>query len=322
MFNKTIKLSNGKIKEDLDKYVKNKLYIIQKGDFNKNLDENEVKKMVSLIIDKSEELKYSIGTGKEDINTGIEQIKKCIEDFLICSKEHLMSGFKDSFNELIAKFNVIIDLEKGVISDIVGDEKEFNKKQKNFNSKINELDKISLSLVENKNGIETKISKFEREMEELKHKIVNESNMRIKQSFFDDFKALKNEVSKFTVYSDAYSSSIKLIKSIKNFSTKKDINSLTERELAEINSRLEIDKIKEVVNQPEMLRSLLSYMEDKFKETKEKNGKRNPDSKEIDEPDYAELEEFEKQLLDQGNIIKEAVETNEEFKKFKKNQEN
>lgn len=299
-----------KIKENLLQEINSVLYKLEKGKFNKGLNEDIVKPILKETRKAYEKLANSIGTGEEDLTYGSQKVKTALDNLVKASQNNLDGRFEESALDLIEDIEEIVDLENGIISEISSESDSESKKQKTFNRKLLEVEKFGQEFLKNKNRVEDEITNFERDKKELDRKLLEEQNSRLKNNIFREIKATMNKIDTLQVKSAEYSSCYNLLDSIKIYAKELiELGDLSSVEIDKAKIILNINRIRFVLDNPKKLQSLLKVIELDLKKSQEKIKTRDTQVNEmfsVDKESFDEMNEYQNQLIKQ-NSDKEEI---------------
>lgn len=267
MFGRKSNVTNQlKLKTELEKEIKQVLYKLEKGQYNKSLGEVDVKEYIDEIREIYRRLENSIGGTDTDITNGCMKVRNDLKELLEASTDNLIGRFGDAVMTLICDVEEIIDLEAGVIDEISVIEDKKSREQRNFERKLNEIKSIELEFIKNRNRVEAEIAKIERDKKELDQKLLAESNPRLKQNIFRQIQSTMNKIATLQVKSEQYTSCYNLLDSIKIYANELvAAGGLSSIELNKAKIILNINRLRLVLDDPTKLKPLLKVIENDLK---------------------------------------------------------
>lgn len=267
MFGRKSNVTNQlKLKTELEKEIKQVLYKLEKGQYNKSLGEVDVKEYIDEIREIYRRLENSIGGTDTDITNGCMKVRNDLKELLEASTDNLIGRFGDAVITLICDVEEIIDLEAGVIEEISVTEDKKSREQRNFERKLSEIKSIELEFIKNRNRVEAEIAKIERDKKELDQKLLAESNPRLKQNIFRQIQSTMNKIATLQVKSEQYTSCYNLLDSIKIYANELvAAGGLSSIELNKAKIILNINRLRLVLDDPTKLKPLLKVIENDLK---------------------------------------------------------
>lgn len=258
-----------KLKTELLKEINQVLYKLEKGQYNKQLGE-EVKGYVAQLRNGYQRLENSIGGADSDISNGCTRVRHSLKELLEASNDNLIGRFEDSVMGLLFDIDQIIDLEDGIIEEISLEEDNKTREQRNFEKKIGEISQIEQDFIKHRNRVDEEIHKLERDKTELDKKLLAEKNSRLQHNIFQQITATRNKINTLQVKSQQYVSCYNLLSTIKSYAEELvEVGNLSNVELQKAKIVLNINRLREVLDDPAKLEPLLRIIHKDLKKAQE-----------------------------------------------------
>lgn len=270
--------SNNKLKDEFSKSYNLLIYKIQKNRVNSHLKEDELKEVCKKLEENFEEFDNAIGSGQEDVDRIYNNCSKKLKELSKNLDRESMVSIKSSAKELIKAVDEWKDVLNGEIELGEDDYKEakVNWKEAKILDKLNELLEIKTKLEELSKYEESKILAYEKQVEEYNDKILEEESQWKLNEYFRNIKSIESNKNKLISEKSNYDICYSLLNSIyENVDNiVKRGNGLTNKEdLAKARAYLDLDKLKNVINDPAKALFVMKKMEDDIKKLDENTKK-------------------------------------------------
>lgn len=303
--------NNNSLKEEIVAELNSVIYKLSKNKYNKSLDAASVKSAIHTLTNDCEDLKNSVGTGKEDILSvykgalkDIEQLKKDID-------QNLTTRFESSVDNVSFSINMWKDVVNGDLVDV--DKENLNDvklswSKKKLNQKLNELREIKEDYASNERRLEVEIKDIEKELAELEDKMASEDNERLLNELYRRITSAKSKIDSLNVRRSNYSVCFNLIDMIDiNVSEIIKAGKYTTTELNKAKGMLNMGRIRETAVNPEKAIPILRVIQEDVKQINEK-------VKIVDEKVFGNLSS-------QATITEDALKYKEELLRKKREKE-
>lgn len=303
--------ANNELKNAVVKKLGSVIYSLEKGKHNSSFDKELVADVVKQLKDAISALDNAIGTGEEDVARIAESAMSQIENLKKQANQELGNKFESAADELVFTLTFWKDVLDGTVASVTEEElkqAKLSRSRKKLNDRLEELETIKNSFLQNEQRLEKEIVEEEKNIEEYNQLILAEENERKINELYRKIKASKGKIDMLSVRRSNYSACFNLLDMI--YANAKEILNATDfasEEIAKAKVLLNIEKLKKVVGDPDQAIAILKRMDKEVKEIASKTAT-------IDEKVFA---------FDAGNAVvnEDALKYKEELMRKKREKE-
>ena len=300
-YNPSVK-ANNKIKEELVQELNPIVFKMEKGKFNAKLDKATMESLTDTVKSVCIMLDDTIFTGEEDI----EKIGNKVKDSITTLKKTLEQDFTNHVVESVDTLSYYADsfvaIANGEIVTLEEDEvaQKLSWSKKRLYERLSELQSVKEGFYAQEKRIESEILGLEKDVAELDEKMLSEDNERIINDLYRKITAAKSKLDMLNVRKNNYSACYNLLDIIyANANEILTASRFTTEEASKAKVLLDINKLRNVINEPDKAIAILKQMEkdikamaDKVKSIDEKVFGLNTDTASVNQSALAYKEEL------------------------------
>ena len=296
--------ANNKIKEELVQELNPVVFKMEKGKFNAKLDKATMASLTDTVKSVCIMLDDTIFTGEEDI----QNIGNKVKDSIAALKKTLEQDFTNHVVESVDTLSYYTDsfiaIANGEIISIEEDEEtqKLSWSKKRLYERLGELQSVKEGFYAQEKRIEGEIVGLEKDIAELDEKMLAEDNERMINDLYRKITATKSKLDMLNVRRNNYSACYNLLDIIyANANEILTASRFTSEEASKAKVLLDINKLRNVINEPDKAIAILKQMEkdikamaDKVKSIDEKVFGLNTDTSSVNQSALAYKEELMK----------------------------
>lgn len=261
---------NNRLRDTVLNELKALIYKLERGKYDESLDADAIAEITSQLNAAAEGLRYSLGTGEEDIGRIAETALAQIKELKKQSGQELTNRIESAADDLIFTLNLWKDvLDGNAVPDI---EEEIKKARvrgirKKLNARLAELDEIKAGFVENDKRLNREIAAEEKDLAELEEQLLKEDNERKINDLYRRIKSAKSKIDMMSVRRGNYSACFNLLDMI--YANAREILTAADSaadEIAKAKVLLNIGKLRKVLTEPDKAVAILKRMDRDVKE--------------------------------------------------------
>lgn len=266
--------ANNALKEDIVKELKALLYKMEKGKYKGKIDSEVVKEAYDSLKEMLANIDGILFTGEENVGATAEKVFISLDNV----KKQLDQDFVNRLSEALDDATYYLDgftaIGNGAIDELDESEEKAKKvswARKKLNRKLDELREIKETFVAQEKRLEKEIQGYETDLQELEEMMVNESNERKINELYRKITANKSKLDMLNVRRSNYSACFNILDII--YANAQEIITASEfsmEELGKAKALLNIDRLKNVVSEPDKAVAILKHMEKDIKAISEK----------------------------------------------------
>jgi len=255
--------------EELKKQLNALVFFIEKGKYNKQLDKETVDKVLEMLKKSYNEVEGLLFTGDEDLR----KIGASTSEAVVALKKSLGQIYSGRLEENADSLQFCIDTLSEICNDpdatALLDSFEENEQaarktaaQKRLFDRLAELDTIKTALEGQNNRLERDIQSKERDLAELENMMVKEDNERQINELYRKISAAKSIIGNLNVRRENYSACFNVLDMIyANAAEILQSSFFSPAEIGKAKALLNIDKLKNVVTEPDKAIAILKVMQ-------------------------------------------------------------
>lgn len=302
-YNPSVK-ANNKIREELVQELNPVVFKMEKGKFNTKLDKATMESLTDTVKNVCIMLDDTIFTGEEDI----EKIGNKVKDSITSLKKTLEQDFTNHVVESVDTLSYYADsfvaIANGEIVTLEEDDvaQKLSWSKKRLYERLSELQSVKEGFYAQEKRIESEIVGLEKDIAELDEKMLSEDNERMINDLYRKITATKSKLDMLNVRRNNYSACYNLLDIIyANANEILTASRFTTEEAGKAKVLLDINKLRNVINEPDKAIAILKQMEkdikamaDKVKSIDEKVFGLNTDTASVNQSALAYKEELMK----------------------------
>lgn len=266
--NKPSVIKNNKQKAQTAEKIKNCLYLIEKGQYDKTLDEEVVNSIIDKLSLKLDLLSSAVCTGKEDVFSKFRQIEKCLLEFNKAMKQSSTSIVSEKFADLSRAIDIACDIINGNISSDIETEKSSTKLHK----KIAEIKEIGDMFNLESFRISEKIYNLDAQKKELQDKMIKETDERKIGEIYREINFVETKIQNLDVRKVEYDNCSRTIDFIySNLVEMVELGKYNQSEIVKAKYLVNVDKVKSMIVSPDLALPILKVMEKELQTVKKNN---------------------------------------------------
>ena len=261
--------NNNELKQEVVNELKALVYRLEKGRHGA-LDGDSVAAVLSGLQEQMNALENCIGTGEENIGVlakdALAQLKTL--------KKEVDGSVTHRFEEAAEELGYTLGLWKDVLdgSTVLEKEEEIkgarvSRSRKKLDLRLAALEQIKASFTENAERLEKEIAGLEKDLAEYEAAMLKEDNERRINDLYRQIKAVKSKIDMLNIRHGNYSACFNLLDMI--YANAREILQATDfasEEIAKAKVLLNIEKLKNVVVEPDKAIAILKRMDADIKE--------------------------------------------------------
>ena len=261
---------NNRLRDEVLNELKALVYKLERGKYDESLDSDAVADIADQLRTAMEGLRYSLGTGEEDIGRIAELALKQIKELKKQSGQELTNRIESAADDLVFTLTLWKDVLDG--NAIPESEEEIKKERikgirKKLNARLAELEEIKNGFIENDKRLNQEIVAEEKDLAELEEQLLKEDNERKINDLYRKIKAAKSKIDMMSVRRGNYSACYNLLDMI--YANAREILNATDScadEIAKAKVLLNIGKLRKVLTEPDKAVAILKRMDRDVKE--------------------------------------------------------
>jgi hypothetical protein len=261
----SVKANNEK-KDKILSELKSLLYKLEKGKYTGELDSSSVLKIVESLKSDTNDFENAIGTGKENINKLYEVTLNQIKELKSQAEQNYLNRFESAADELsyiLSNWRAVLDGDVDSYDNDEADKKaKLSYTRKKLDMRLEELKCIKLEFSANAKRLEKEIGQLEKDSSELDKIMLNEDNERKINELYRKISATKSKIDMLNVRRSNYSGCFNTLDIVAANAEEIIVASdYSGEELGKAKALLNIDKLKNMIAEPEKAISILKRME-------------------------------------------------------------
>ena len=237
------------------------LHNIERGRFNPNLDRKRLANVYKSLSDAYEDLDAALGTGKEMLSFYVDNANKALKQLKLKLNQELISEVEQAETFVTLAVHMWISVLGGENVIDADEMNPVNKARRKLNERIDELNLIISDFAKNNSRLEAEIKKLTEASDELDEKIIDEVNERRVNDLYRQLTANKRKITTLDARRSSYSACYNLLDLIKvNALEIVNASDYSEVDLSKAKAYLDINKLREVLSEPEKALNILKMM--------------------------------------------------------------
>lgn len=265
--------ANNTIKEELVQELSPIVFKMEKGKYNQKLDKTALNSFKETVKGICSTIDDSIFTGNEDLGKISEKIKESIASLKKVLEQDLTNRVEEVVDNMSYYADSFAAIAEGEIALIEENEEKqkLSWSKKKLYERWNELQNVKEILFKEEKRIENEIVGLEKDVAELDDKMLVEDNERMINDLYRKITATKSKLDMLNVRRNNYSACYNLLDIIyANANEILTASRFTSEEIGKAKALLDLNKLRNVLNEPDKAIAILKQMEKDIKAMAEK----------------------------------------------------
>lgn len=265
--------ANNTIKEELVQELSPIVFKMEKGKYNQKLDKTALNSFKETVKGICSTIDDSIFTGNEDLGKISEKIKESIASLKKVLEQDLTNRVEEVVDNMSYYADSFAAIAEGEIALIEENEEKqkLSWSKKKLYERLNELQNVKEIFFKEEKRIENEIVGLEKDVAELDDKMLVEDNERMINDLYRKITATKSKLDMLNVRRNNYSACYNLLDIIyANANEILTASRFTSEEIGKAKALLDLNKLRNVLNEPDKAIAILKQMEKDIKAMAEK----------------------------------------------------
>lgn len=265
--------ANNTIKEELVQELSPIVFKMEKGKYNQKLDKTALNSFKETVKGICSTIDDSIFTGNEDLGKVSEKIKESIASLKKVLEQDLTNRVEEVVDNMSYYADSFAAIAEGKIALIEENEEKqkLSWSKKKLYERLNELQNVKEIFFKEEKRIENEIVVLEKDVAELDDKMLVEDNERMINDLYRKITATKSKLDMLNVRRNNYSACYNLLDIIyANANEILTASRFTSEEIGKAKALLDLNKFRNVLNEPDKAIAILKQMEKDIKAMAEK----------------------------------------------------
>ena len=265
--------ANNTIKEELVQELSPIVFKMEKGKYNQKLDKTALNSFKETVKGICSTIDDSIFTGNEDLGKISEKIKESIASLKKVLEQDLTNRVEEVVDNMSYYADSFAAIAEGKIALIEENEEKqkLSWSKKKLYERLNELQNVKEIFFKEEKRIENEIVGLEKDVAELDDKMLVEDNERMINDLYRKITATKSKLDMLNVRRNNYSVCYNLLDIIyANANEILTASRFTSEEIGKAKALLDLNKLRNVLNEPDKAIAILKQMEKDIKAMAEK----------------------------------------------------
>ena len=265
--------ANNTIKEELVQELSPIVFKMEKGKYNQKLDKTALNSFKETVKGICSTIDDSIFTGNEDLGKISEKIKESIASLKKVLEQDLTNRVEEVVDNMSYYADSFAAIAEGKIALIEENEEKqkLSWSKKKLYERLNELQNVKEIFFKEEKRIENEIVGLEKDVAELDDKMLVEDNERMINDLYRKITATKSKLDMLNVRRNNYSACYNLLDIIyANANEILTASRFTSEEIGKAKALLDLNKLRNVLNEPDKAIAILKQMEKDIKAMAEK----------------------------------------------------
>lgn len=262
--------NNNNLRDKVVGEVGSFVYRLEHGRFDSEADKEAVMHIAEGLRNSVDALKNAVGTGEENVEVLSNNILSLLKDLKKSSEQDMIHRIQEIADELDFNINMWRDVLDGVTtvpSDADAKSAKLSYTRRKLNARLNELTEIKDNFAASARRIEKEIDGFEKDLAALDAAMLNEDNERKINEIFKKISALKSKLDSLIVRKSNYTTCYNLLDMIYvNAAEIVEASDYVGEEIGKAKALLNINKLKNVLSEPDKALSILKRMQKDIQE--------------------------------------------------------